>query len=510
MTGVEYLLPDGVRADTALAERLDVAGEPLRALQRTFYDTFDGRLHDEELVLIHEDGRMTLVEAAGYGGRVGAEHARAPARLLAADLPPGPLREALEALVEMRALLPTATVRTRTRRLRVLDDEGKTVVRLAAETASLTADGRARTPLRSRLHVMPVRGYDGELRRVRRTLEEELGLAPAEQSLHDEAVAAAGGRPGGVHTKPDVDIIADERTDAAAAAVLTELLATIEANVPGTLEDIDTEFLHDLRVSVRRTRSVQRQLAGAFPARELERYRAEFKHLQQVTGPTRDLDVNLLEFDHLRSLLAPELAADLDPLRGLLEARREAEFRKMGRALRSARTRRVLDGWAALIAGLVISADDDRPAAARPIAEVAGERIHKVHRRMVKMGRAIDDDSPHEALHELRKKGKELRYLLELFGGVFPPDVIKPMVKTLKTLQNVLGRFQDREVQAALLRSLRDDVAALEGGPAALMAMGQLIDELGRDQDAARAEFAEQFAAFASKEQRRLVRETFA
>ena len=32
------------------------------------------------------------------------------------------------------------------------------------------------------------------------------------------------------------------------------------------------------------------------------------------------------------------------------------------------------------------------------------------------MGRAIDDDSPHEALHDLRKKGKELRYLLEFFA----------------------------------------------------------------------------------------------
>ena len=42
------------------------------------------------------------------------------------------------------------------------------------------------------------------------------------------------------------------------------------------------------------------------------------------------------------------------------------------------------------------------------------------------------------------------------------------------------------------------------------MAMGQLVDELERDQTAARAEFAERFDAFAAKPQRRLVRETFA
>ena len=37
---------------------------------------------------------------------------------------------------------------------------------------------------------------------------------------------------------------------------LAALLDALEANVPGTIRDIDTEFLHDLRIAVRRTRSV--------------------------------------------------------------------------------------------------------------------------------------------------------------------------------------------------------------------------------------------------------------
>ena len=98
---------------------------------------------------------------------------------------------------------------------------------------------------------------------------------------------------------------------------------------------------------------------------------------------------------------------------------------------------------------------DDRPYAARPIGEVSGERIRKVYRRMLKMGDAIDASSPPEAYHELRKKGKELRYLLELFGvPLFPEEVVKPMIRSLKALQDVLGRHQDREVQIASLRSL--------------------------------------------------------
>jgi CHAD domain-containing protein len=83
------------------------------------------------------------------------------------------------------------------------------------------------------------------------------------------------------------------------------------------------------------------------------------------------------------------------------------------------------------------------------------------------------------------------------------------MVRALKDLQDTLGRFQDREVQADLLRSLREDVARAEDGPAALMAMGLVVEQLGQQQAAARAEFAQRFARFASKRQRRLVGETF-
>ena len=125
------------------------------------------------------------------------------------------------------------------------------------------------------------------------------------------------------------------------------------------------------------------------------------------------------------------------------------------------------------------------------------------------MGGRIDDGSPAEALHELRKKGKELRYLLEFFASLYPADVIKPMVASLKGLQDVLGRFQDREVQADRLRSLGDEVAMVEGGAPALMAMGVLVQQLAADQAAARAEFTESFAAFAAEEQRALVKRTF-
>jgi len=156
------------------------------------------------------------------------------------------------------------------------------------------------------------------------------------------------------------------------------------------------------------------------------------------------------------------------------------------------------------------SASPSREPAGRPVAEVAGARIVKVYRRMVKMGSAITPSSPAEEFHALRKRGKELRYLLELFGApLFSSDVVKPMIKSLKGLQDLLGRHQDREVQISLLRSLSDEVAARPGGPAALMATGVLIEHLGADEQQARAEFSERFEAFASGAQRKCVKAVF-
>ncbi len=356
-----------------------------------------------------------------------------------------------------------------------------------------------------------VRGYDDELAAVQRTLEDELGFTRAEEPLVDEAVRAVGGVPGGVPSKISVSLAADQRADAAAVAVLRALLEVIEANVDGTIADIDAEFLHDFRVSVRRSRAVQRELKGVFPPAQLAAFRAEFRWLQEISGDSRDLDVYVLEFDAMRAMRARAMQPDLDPLLRVLEDRRLDARREMAEALRSARTRGALSEWEAFLEELVERDVEDRPDATRPIGELAGERIRQVYRRMVKMGARSTLESPAEDYHELRKKGKELRYLLELFGApLFPAEVVKPMIKTLKALQDVLGRHQDREVQMAMLRSLRDEVAARPRGPAALMAMGVLVERLGEDEQAAREEFHAVFAEFAAKAQRRLVKETFA
>ena len=288
-----------------------------------------------------------------------------------------------------------------------------------------------------------MRGYDGALLRVTRALEDELGFSAAGASA-----ARRGGRrrpaacPAASRRSSTSRCGPEQRADSAATALLVHLLGTIEQNLPGTLADVDSEFLHDLRVAVRRTRSAQRQLRGVFPPEPLARFRAEFRWLQQVTGPTRDLDVHLLEFDEL-ALGAPRgAAADLEPLRALLRERRRREQRRMVRALRSARFDALLADWAVFLEGARRRCrwtTGRTPRGRSSSSRASGSRASTG--AWSRRASAIDDASPAERLHDLRKTGKELRYLLEFFAALFPDEVVKPMVRTLKALQDTLGRF---------------------------------------------------------------------
>jgi CHAD domain-containing protein len=515
-----FALTDGADAQgivALLSTRFDIVADPPTAVTFAVLDTADRRLRAAGVDLALESRRsgpvMVLRGPAGGAlltaalGAPGGRRSRRT-RWLAGDLPAGPLRDHVAPLIEVRALQPLARVRAELQTLRVRNADEKTVVRLRLALPAAVDTGGEPVPLRPRLDVTGVLGYPAPLSRVREALDDADGVVATVAPLADEAIAASGGDPRGIRTKVRVPLRPDQRTDEAAVAVLTDLAGMVEANLPGTLADVDTEYLHDLRVAVRRSRSVLRELSGAFPPEALKEHRDALKWVQAITGPVRDLDVQLLEWDGLLAGVPAERHAALVPVRKLLARHRAAALRALKRELRAPTYREAWAAYRAFLAGNLGPARD-RPDAKRPIVDVAGRRIRKVHARMVTMGKAIDDTSPAADLHELRKRGKELRYLLELFGALWPADVVKPMVKTLKRLQDVLGVHQDREVQADHLRELADELATQVGGPEALLVLGVLVDRLEAEQHDARTRFAASFAAFASREQRKLVTRTF-
>jgi CHAD domain-containing protein len=294
----------------------------------------------------------------------------------------------------------------------------------------------------------------------------------------------------------------------AARLLYRTLLEAMEANQDGVVQDIDSEFLHDLRVAVRRTRSALKELPGMLSDDVERRFREEFRWLGHVTSPTRDLDVYLLELPAFNDLIGGA-NADLEPLRRLIAGEKRRAHARLRRTLLSARYQRLREDWRDAV-------DADSPTAAPgpagsiPIGELADARIRTVARKLLRDGSRIDDESPAEMLHDLRKRCKELRYLLEFFNPLYGGTLHRSVLVKLKGLQANLGDFQDTQVQRRGLEGFADQLLRRNDTPAAaLLAIGRLVFVLEDQERQARAEFADLFREFAGDKNRaRLARLT--
>jgi CHAD domain-containing protein len=239
-------------------------------------------------------------------------------------------------------------------------------------------------------------------------------------------------------------------TREAVRVVLRWLLAAIRANEDGVLRGEDPEHLHDFRVAIRRTRTLLSELPGALPERPTDRFRQEFKWLGRGTGPIRDLDVWIEKMSGYEARLPERTRADLRVFESRLRLRRDRERVRLVRALRSARYTNTLQDWDEFL-WRPATGGTSRDIADRPISEVASARISKAYRKAVKQGRKVEPASPSPVIHKLRIRCKELRYLLEFFGGLYAPEAIATVIAELKELQDHLGDYNDCAVQRRLL-----------------------------------------------------------
>jgi len=460
-----------------LASAFEVcAGKP-RVVRRTVLDTFDRRLErsGQRLQLVAEagadrlelvqDGETLVAALAGAGTRWPA---------MADSLPDGALRDRVARTCGIRALLITDQRRRLVRRAELRNADGKIVARLDVDEP---ADGTA-APV---IAVRPLRGYRKAADRARQLVSTVLEPAADEPTAPDATGAS----------------VVDPESPARLllATELADFLQEVRVNLPGTIGDIDTEFLHDIRVAVRRTRSLLKLGRPALPPHLRETWEPRFKWLGDLTTPVRDLDVYQLGLPEMTGWLLATSAADLEPFQAYLAGRRAVERRTLLRALRGARLRRLLDDWSIELSALVDSARS-ADGAAWSAGALARANVSRAHRRVVRGGTAISDSSPPEALHLLRKRCKELRYALEMFAPVLDGAQIAKAIKDLKMLQDVLGRFQDSEVQRTTLRGFAHEMAADRAPAEALLAMGELMGHLHAEQRRARAEFATVFASY--------------
>jgi CHAD domain-containing protein len=208
--------------------------------------------------------------------------------------------------------------------------------------------------------------------------------------------------------------------------------------------------VHQVRVACRRLRSLLAAFRPVLDRTHTDPLRAELAEVGAALSPTRDAEVALA---HLRDVVAaqpPELV--LGPVAARLqqatikdEVAGDAAARK---ALTSAAYMQLRDDLDALVAEPPLTED-----AGRPADEVLREVLARSTRRLVRAVRAARDSEHPEALHEVRKAAKRVRYTAEAAVPVLGRPVAE-LVSTLKGVQDVLGDRQDTFVTRPLCLQL--------------------------------------------------------
>jgi CHAD domain-containing protein len=460
------------------------------ACQRVWYDTFDWRLYRAKATLLHDVLRnrvRLLPPGSGATTRAGT-----PPRY--ADDAPAVMRPLLTSIARQRALLPRLVVAGEEQRFKAGAVHGA-----VGRYHTVDPETGAETDLGTLLWLT------GPPRAVA-ALRVRWGL-PKKKSLLKLALRAVERRPGDYSRRIKVQIDPAAPTGEAGKAALATVFTGFERNLPGVLRDLDADFLKDLRVAVRRSRAAIDALRKAWPTEQVEPLRAGLKWVGAVTTPVRDLDVYLQRLPLYQAELPADLQPALAPLGGLLRTLRAPSQAALETALTSPGFARLLQQWRDFLTDPTPS---KKRFAARPIAEVARERTARIYRAFCEEGRAITTASPAEQLHALRKTGKALRYMLEFFRSVHPPDVIKPAIKQMRRLQSHLGEFNDVSIQYTTLGAHAERLKACGAPAETLTATAALIRQLRARERAERLVFAPRWAEFDGVESQAVFAAVFA
>lgn len=443
----------------------------------TAWDCFDGSVRGSGQLLVERGKKLYLFGKSG----VLVQSAKRKGNFLK-NLRPGPVREALSGLFPLRCLLPVA--------------DGKlTVDRYLASWAQVPC---------GTLTQWRFCGPFGAAGLIDLQIGPGPARATAVQVLRKQGAAAAApgkaygllapGRP--VYTlKPPVPLVPGQPALEAAAAIIRSCLLVTRQNEPGIVSDLDTEFLHDYRISLRRIRSVLSLFKGVFADDETARLKQEFSGLMAATGRLRDLDVYLLERQRYLAQMPVALLPGLRAMFQAFEAERQQCHQQLALHLAGAAYKwKIAALQAGFAEGAVIAPG---PKAADPALEFAQKLIWKRYGRVCRIAEGIVPDSPDSEVHALRISCKKLRYLMELFAPLFPAAELMRVLKPLKRLQDTLGDFNDCSVQQAALLGFAQSPAA---SGASILSAGALIAVLEQKRLRARMLVEEKFQGFNSPE----------
>lgn len=227
--------------------------------------------------------------------------------------------------------------------------------------------------------------------------------------------------------------------------VYGDLIKIMRLNTDGIINGYDAEFLHDFRVSVRRTRSAMSMLKGVYEDTEEAKCKNFFRTLGGYTGRARDMDVYLEELEGYGEILPEEMKSSLNPVMEHFRRERDESYEKLRNFLTSEEYAEGLSAWERLI--------NSRAHIGRRgfvNTKRAGKRaLTKIFCLADGITEGVDAETSDEKIHAVRIAFKKLRYCIEFFSLFIKEDNTADVLTRLRALQDSLGRYNDLSVQCA-------------------------------------------------------------
>ncbi|MDQ3863948.1 MAG: CHAD domain-containing protein [Actinomycetota bacterium] len=444
---------------------LVVAPESTVEITDTYFDTDDWRFYRAGYVLRvrKTDGEVEATMKSLAPGEDSLRRRREISEPLEDDEPSalrkarGPVGGRSGTLVGGREIRRLFRIKTRRQGFALKDstDEG---VRLGEISLDASEIPLGEEPVRlMRVEVETGIGETPGLRGFVDEMQSALDLAPASVSKYETGLYASGLSPEGDFDLGPTHVEVSMSVGEVAFAVLRRQFAEMRDHEPGTRLGEDPEELHDMRVPTRRMRVAMKVFQHALPARA-RWLREELRWVAQALGDVRDLDVQIERFEAWKEEAGEESSEFLDRILAITHKRRAEARKNMLEILDSERYEHLESSLAKMLrrgpgGGPELAQNNGDDRASEPVTAAAPALISGRYRKWRKAAKRLDETSSPEAFHDVRKKGKRLRYTLEFVSEVYGRPVRK-LVKPLRALQDDLGDHQDAVVAARYLQEL--------------------------------------------------------
>ncbi len=432
-----------------------------RRLDSRYFDTPDLRLRDARSALrLRRDGRKRIMcfksESPGALGVPQRWEWEAPApqgRFSPDALPCEEIKAA--AGVDLRRLAATLAPLFETRFVRcsarVALEDG-TRVEVCLDAGTIAAAGKRSVPLHE-LELELIEGSPAAMLALAESLVEPLGLELEACSKAGQGYRLVERRAASPLKAQPARLRRGMSAEQAMLATFERCRVQVQANLHGTTHSRNPEFLHQLRVGLRRLRSALRTFLPLVTKSGVRPMTRELEPIVAGLGAARDWDVFC---SILAQRIAPPAARppELARLLRKVRTRRSAAHGRGREALASAAFQRFLlhlMRWTEEAPWR--GTEQVRRALAQPAGQYGRRALARRERKVLRHAERMDWADP-AARHRLRILVKRLRDACEFFSDLLPTKATRRYLERLEQVQDVLGELNDIAVGSRLLQEL--------------------------------------------------------